>query len=109
MAEENKIERKRHGASLRCEVKGCMGNPKPKDIKEATSFCGSVCTKCWAVYDYVEQKKEEVKQKQEAKEQKVKDKTIAVSEDEIEKLIKEADQKEQKKPKTEKGEQLSLL
>lgn len=102
-------DRKRHGASLRCEIKGCMGNPKPKDIKEATSFCGSVCTKCWAVYDYVEVKKEEAKQKQEVKEQKAKDKTITASEDDIERLIKEADSKEQKKIKPEKGEQLSLL
>jgi len=49
--EEPKIERKRHGASLRCQIKGCNGNPKK--IIEASVFCGSVCEKCFAIYDYV--------------------------------------------------------
>lgn len=52
MAEdENEIKRIRHGASLRCKLKGCNGEPKKKI--EATQFIGSYCEKCFACYDYV--------------------------------------------------------
>lgn len=44
-------ERKRHNASLRCELASCMGEPKKKI--EAEHFVGSICAKCWAVYDYI--------------------------------------------------------
>lgn len=102
--------RQRHGASLRCEVKGCMGNPKPKDIKEAETFCGSICTKCFAVYDYVNLKVQEVEIKTKQKEQKIKDKTLTTSEADVERLIAEADGKNtQKEVKSNKGEQLGLF
>lgn len=72
MPEEIKIERKRHKSSLDCKDKKCNGEPKKKI--EATTFCGSICEKCFAIYDYVvfdnsmekafkEKKKEEIKKK----------------------------------------------
>lgn len=48
MAEE-KIIMKR-GNSIMCQVKGCNG--EPKDLKQAEIFNGTICTKCFCVYEY---------------------------------------------------------
>lgn len=105
-------------ASKRCKEEGCMG--KPKDLKQAETFDGTICNKCWAVHEFkpeeviVAQERLEMEEgkkaeKDNAKQEKLKNKTLVTSEKELEKLIKEADAKEKKKVKKSGGEQLNLL
>lgn len=101
-------------ASKRCVLPHCMGNPK--DLLNATTFEGKICKECWAVHEYKPQETTDNQQKLEVletkalnKAEKIKNKTLTTSEDEIQKMIDEADKKDKKKLKTSNGEQQSMF
>lgn len=105
-------------ASKRCVLPHCMGNPK--DLLNATTFDGKICKECWSVHEYkpqelsdnqqkLEVQEEKVKTKASSKAEKIKNKTLTTSEDEIQKMIDEADKKDKKKVKTSNGEQQSMF
>jgi hypothetical protein len=96
-------------AAARCKLTHCMGNPKK--LKEAETFDGKICSECNLVFEYRIVNENEVsnQEKLEIKEEKIKKKTLTTSEKEIEKLIKEADKKDQKTVKTQTGKQQSMF
>lgn len=51
--ENDKKTETRRGATIRCKEKICGGgNPKPKDLIEATTFTGTICKHCFCVHEW---------------------------------------------------------
>jgi len=94
-------------ASKNCKLEHCMG--KPKKLIDAETFDGNICSECMAVHEYKPQETIDAQERLELKEEKIKKKTLTTDEAELQKLIKAADEKDKKKVKSNKGEQLNLL
>ena len=95
------------GATKRCKLEHCMG--EPKELHKAETFEGYICKECWVVHAYKPQETIDGEMKLEFQEEKLKKKQITPSEAELEKLIKEADKKDKKKIKKVDGEQTNLF
>jgi hypothetical protein len=88
------------GATKRCKLPHCMGNPK--DLHIAQSFEGYVCKECWVCHAYKPQITAEQQEKLDGK-------TITTDEAQLKKLEEAANKRVQKKVKTKGGEQASLF
>lgn len=95
------------GATKRCDLPNCMGNPK--ELHKAETFEGYICKECWCVHAFKRQEVIDGEMKLEFQEQKLKKKQISPDEDELQKLIAKADAKDKKKIKRVDGEQSKLF
>ena len=77
------------GSAQNCTEKGCMGKPKKKSKFSLEGMDGVKCDFCFRVVEYEKTVVDNGKQ-------------LTIKEDELEKLIKEADKKKTDKRKTEK-------
>lgn len=90
----------KRGATTRCILSHCMGNPK--DLHEAQNFEGYICKECWVTHAYRPQITAE-------QQERLNGKTIITTEDQLKKLEAAANAKAQKKVKSKGGQQTDLF
>ena len=90
----------KRGATTRCKLPHCMGNPK--ELHKAQNFEGYICKECWCTHAYKPQITAEQQERLDGK-------TLTTDEAQLKKLEEAANKRTQKKVKAPKGEQGSLF